>query len=293
LSSPENPQFDSQAPLNVESQPGLLPDPPSSALFPPAPSLLTPALEPPRDPVWNGWDVLLIFLLSFVALIVTQVMVVFGAQRFFYRREDLEEVGLKPGVLLLAQLLLYPAVAAMMFLFVEGKYHVRFWQAIRWHWPRAGWRYLGLGALLMFALALLQNVLPMPKDTPFDKLFARPRDAYLIALISVTLAPLIEEILFRGLLYPVLARRLGVVWGIVFTALPFGLLHMQQYGYAWSAVFIIFLVGVACTAVRAFTRSVAASFLVHVGYNGTQMILAIAITHGFRQMEKAGILWAF
>jgi len=43
--------------------------------------------------------------------------------------------------------------------------------------------------------------------------------------------------------------------------------------------------------VRAVTRSVAASFLVHVGYNGTQMIIALAYTHGFRQMEKAVVGW--
>jgi hypothetical protein len=45
-----------------------------------------------------------------------------------------------------------------------------------------------------------------------------------------------------------------------------------------------------CGAVRAATKSVAASFLVHVGYNGAQMVIALVATHGFRQVEKASIV---
>jgi membrane protease YdiL (CAAX protease family) len=102
-----------------------------------------------------------------------------------------------------------------------------------------------------------------------------------------------EELFFRGFFYPVAARRLGVAWGIVLTALPFGLLHLAQYGYSWGAVLIIFLVGVVLTTVRAMTKSVASSFLAHVGYNGTLMVLAAIATDGFRHMEKAGALLTY
>ena len=145
----------------------------------------------------------------------------------------------------------------------------------------------------MLGFDLLGRFLPMPKHTPFDQFLARPSDAYLTAAFAVSLGPLMEELFFRGFLYPVLARRLGVAWGILLTALPFGLIHLFQYGYAWGAVLIIFLVGVVLTAVRAATKSVASSFLAHVGYNGTLMLLAAWATDGFRHMEKAGILLAY
>lgn len=140
---------------------------------------------------------------------------------------------------------------------------------------------------MLFALTLLQNLLPMPKDTPFEHLFDRPRDAYLLSIIAVTIGPLMEELFFRGFMYPVIARRIGVVWGVILTALPFGLVHLPQYGWAWGAAIVIFLVGVVCGAVRAVTRSVGASFLVHVGYNGMQMLMVVVATQGFRHMEKA------
>jgi membrane protease YdiL (CAAX protease family) len=88
----------------------------------------------------------------------------------------------------------------------------------------------------------------------------------------------------------VLERRLGVVWGVLLTALPFGLMHAFQYGNAWSAVLVIFIVGIVLTIVRAVTKSVGASFLVHVGYNGTLMVLVGVATDGFRHMEKASLL---
>src|SRR5579863_4983160 len=132
--------------------------------------------------------------------------------------------------------------------------------------------------------------LPMPKETPFEKLFMRPRDAYLLAIIAVSLGPLVEELFFRGFFYPVLARRWGAAWGIFLTALPFAAMHMPQYGYAWGALLVILTVGIVCGIVRAVTHSVGASFLVHVGYNGTQMLIAVVATQGFRHMEKAALL---
>ena len=82
-------------------------------------------------------------------------------------------------------------------------------------------------------------------------------------------------------------RVWGAVWAVALTALPFGLLHLQQYGWAWAAGLVIFLVGVVCGAVRAATKSVAAGFLVHVGYNGMQVLFALIETGGFRHMQNS------
>ena len=85
-----------------------------------------------------------------------------------------------------------------------------------------------------------------------------------------------------------------MAWGIVLSAVPFALLHLQEYGYSWAAVLVIFVVGLVLGAVRAKTRSVGSSFLVHAGYNGIQMLIALALTHGFTRMPK-GLLegWRF
>jgi membrane protease YdiL (CAAX protease family) len=285
LSSPENPQLD-PPPLNSNTQ---FSAPLVTYSLPPIESTLPPAPRAGENPVWTGWDVLLIAALTLATIFLIQLILILVGLRFVYRHENWVDVAQKPVLALLSELLAYGVVAVYMILLVEGKYHTRFWAAIRWNWPGlAGLSLVGVG-VLMLGLDFLGRFLPMPKTTPFDQFFDRPLDAYLTVAFAITLGPLMEELFFRGFLYPVVARRLGAFWGILLTALPFGLMHYLQYR-SWSAVLIIILVGVVLTTVRAVTKSVASSFLAHVGYNGTLMILAAVATDGFRHMEKAGVL---
>jgi uncharacterized protein len=291
LSSSDNSPFDPRPPLSVEPQQpaALTPDLLALDLFPPA---FAPA-PAPRDPVWSGWDVLQIAGVTLLVMIAFQFAIVFVARHYVFPRLSILEIAQKPTLALISEFLAYVVIALFMIMFVEGKYHVRFWEAVRWNWPRGEWKpwkLLGIGVTMLFALNILENFLPMPKTVPFDQFFQRPVDAYFTSIFAITLGPLMEELFFRGFLYPVLERRLGVVWGVLLTALPFGLMHAFQYGNAWSAILVIFIVGIVLTIVRAVTKSVGASFLVHVGYNGMLMVLVGVATGGFRHMEKASFL---
>jgi len=292
LSSPDNPQFEPQPPAPDPQSPA-----PGEPQFPaPVPyetvTLPIQVISPPpiENPAWNGWDVLLLVALAVITILVAQLAILFGAKYFLYRHASLADLAQRPILLLISQFFIDGAVAILLFLLVEGKYHVRFWDAIQWNWPRSEWKLLSLGALMLLGLSMLEGILPMPKETPFEKLFMRPREAYLTAILAVTIGPFIEELFFRGFFYPVIARRWGAAWGIFLTALPFAAMHMPQYGYAWGALLVILTVGIVCGIVRAVTHSVGSSFLVHVGYNGTQMLIAIVATQGFRHMEKAVLL---
>ncbi len=230
-------------------------------------------------------------ILTLGVIFLAQVLIVVVAHRLVYPHESWIEVAQKPALALLSEFLAYIPVLLYMYLLIEGKYRTRFWSAIRWKWPgKAALSLLGIG-VLMIAFDALGRFLPMPKTTPFDQFFERPMDAYLTAAFAVTLGPLMEELFFRGFLYPVIARRLGAFWGIILTALPFGVMHYSQYR-SWGAVLIIVLVGIVLTTIRAVTKSVASSFLAHVGYNAALMTLAAIATDGFRHMEKAGV-WLF
>jgi membrane protease YdiL (CAAX protease family) len=148
--------------------------------------------------------------------------------------------------------------------------------------------YLFIGVVLQAAFLIIEWQLKrfMPKETPFSELLRRPYALIVIAAFSVTLGPLIEELFFRGFLYPVLRRHFGVLTGILVTALGFGLVHAAQYGYSWLSIFLIFVVGVVLAVVREAKNSVAAGFLVHAGYNGTIIGLLFVATDGFRHLEK-------
>ena len=230
---------------------------------------------------------LLLAVLTFVILLVSDLLTVTTAWVLFYRHQGFLELLQKPTLALLGEGLGYLPVAAIMIFLVEGKYHTPFWKAIKWNWPGwSGWKWILVGVFTIVIDLVGQRYLPMPKSSPFEQFLAHPVDAYLTAAFAVTLGPLMEELFFRGFLYPVLARWTGIVPAILLTALPFGLLHYLQYR-SWSAVLLIMLVGVVLGIVREVTNSVGASFLVHIGYNGTLMTLAAIATDGFRHMEKA------
>jgi len=62
-------------------------------------------------------------------------------------------------------------------------------------------------------------------------------------------------------------RSLGVAPGILVAAVPFGLLHFQEYGNSWRHAVLISLAGAAFGAMRQVTGSTRASTLMHSSYN--------------------------
>ena len=85
-----------------------------------------------------------------------------------------------------------------------------------------------------------------------------------------------------------LARRIGLVLVVVFTAAGFGLIHAPQLGRAWGPVVVVFVVGLVLTLVRAVTRSVAPGFLMHLAYNCTLSGILFVASGGFRHLDKLG-----
>ena len=192
-----------------------------------------------------------------------------------------------PELGIVAQMLAYVLVLGYMYILVtKERRSPRFWKTIHWNWPANIWPFVAGGLAMQIVFLFLERLLPFPKETPFDALLRRPAAVVLIAVFAVTLGPLMEELFFRGFLYPVLARRFGMGKGIVATALGFGLIHVVQYGYSWASVLLIFLVGVVLGIVRARKDSVAAGFLVHAAYNSTIIFMLLIATDGFRHLEK-------
>jgi uncharacterized protein len=135
-----------------------------------------------------------------------------------------------------------------------------------------------------FTVALQKWV---PKNLPIDELFRDRSSAYMLAVFGVLMAPLVEELFFRGFLYPALAKHLGTVISVVLTAGAFAVIHQGQLAHAWVPLSWLFFVGIVLTVVRAKTKSVATSVLIHIGYNATLFTIVFIATQGFRHMERA------
>jgi uncharacterized protein len=274
-SFPENPEAVPEAP----STPA-----PELTLAPPAE--LCPAVS--QHPPW--WDVLVLVVLTILSVVIVAVSMVTAvliAKKWIYPHLSLAEIAHMALVAISAQAAAYVLIFGCMYLLVTRVQRRQgFLAGIDWNWPaNPGW-YLLAGLVLSIALQALAHFLPIPKDLPMDEFFRTSAEAWALGVLSVTMAPLMEELFFRAFLYPVLARRLGLPIAVFLTALPFAFLHGSQLGFAWGPMLVIFLVGVTLTLVRARKNSVAASVLIHIAYNGTITVAMFAATDGFRHLEK-------
>jgi membrane protease YdiL (CAAX protease family) len=211
LSSPQNPWNESGAALPPEF----------------------PAATQPKSadsPPWSGWDVLQLAILTLASIFVFLLVCAATAQRLLYPGLGFVEVVRYPLVTVVAQLLAYVVVFLFMVAVVKRVPGQRFWSVIGWNWPKSWSSYLFAGVVLSVVLQAVAHFLPMPRELPIDRFFQTAQEAWVLSIFGVTLAPLMEELFFRGFLYPVLVRRLGVGVAVVLTSVGFGLIHAPQLG---------------------------------------------------------------
>src|SRR3954462_7042221 len=120
------------------------------------------------------------------------------------------------------------------------------------------------GWLTAFAVVLVGYLIHTPTTSnPLTELMHDRASIVLIGVFGVTLGPMAEELAFRGFLQPLLVRSFGVLGGVVFANVPFGLLHFVEYGNSWHHVILVGAAGIAFGFMRHATGSTKASTLMH------------------------------
>jgi membrane protease YdiL (CAAX protease family) len=186
----------------------------------------------------------------------------------------------KSVVVLLSQAVIDGAAILYLYLMILGRTDAPFWPSIGWRETRPGTgkirdsalQFLAGGAVLAVAVSFAGGFLNSKETLPIEELLQARVSIVLFGVLGVLLAPLVEETIFRGFLYPVIARRLGVAAGIAITGTLFGLMHAAQLWGGWGQIALLIFVGVVLTWVRARSGTVAASYFVHLGYNGLQLV---------------------
>jgi membrane protease YdiL (CAAX protease family) len=235
-------------------------------------------------------DTVLVVLVAFFSIVLC-TFIAFGiVAAATHRHTDFQSLAGNALITVPAQFAAYVLTVGFMMWLVRERHGFPFARGIFWNLPE---KQIALTALAGGAvMALLSEISSgllqrwTPKNLPIEEYFKNAASGYALALFGVFVAPIVEEIFFRGFLYPALERWVGVVAGLVLTSAAFSLLHGGQLGEAWAPMLVLFLVGAVLTAVRIRTRSVATCVLVHMGYNATLFSIMFIYTEGFRHMEK-------
>lgn len=218
-----------------------------------------------------------------------------------------------PKLQIATQALAYLTTLLAAWLFYPLLWHRPFFEGVQWRWQTArdqAAKLIALGILLGTAMQLVTYFINPPKAMPIDNFFLTPADAWLITLFGTLVAPVFEEICFRGFLVPAFAiaydwlslphtERARIRWQTTTTLTPVALLfsailtsiffawmHAQQLAHLWAALLVLFFISLVLTSVRVKTQSVAASTVVHAAYNFFIFLLVLIETGGYRHLDR-------
>ena len=293
--SPARTGADSPQPSATHAELPLGGDPISLAATSPAPLPSRASLPVDLRISWSWLHLVLFLFFGFVSFLIVQVT--FGIYyasplRHLSNQKDVERFVLsKPGFAVGSMVLLYALILLFLYVTLAVLPGFPFWRTLGWRKitrpdgrPRSPWLFFFAGCGLSVVVFMVTAKIQPREDVPIEELFRFKNTAILFMAMAVLVAPLVEETVFRGYLYPLFAKYFGVATSVLVTGVLFGLMHGAQLGWTWSLVSVLTAVGIIFTFVRARTGSVFASFLLHLGYNSTIALVTILGTQGFTKM---------
>lgn len=221
--------------------------------------------------------------------------------------------AIHPKLLVVSMAIAYLVTLTVSFFFFPLLWQRSFGSGIQWELEiarRNAYRLIPIGLITGFTVQAISSLIPVPKSIPMDDFFRTTSDVWLVTAFGTLLAPLFEEICFRGFLFPAFAiaydwlslpktpaarerwhtttglTLASLIFSAVVSSIFFTLLHAEQLAHAWAALFVLFGVSLILTLVRVRTRSVACSALVHASYNLSVFLTLFIATGGYRHLER-------
>jgi membrane protease YdiL (CAAX protease family) len=167
-----------------------------------------------------------------------------------------------------------------------------FWPTLGWSRSKhfGFWQSAGL-ALLMLGTGMLITKTLGGQETQLDKIISSSAAArYSTAFLATFTAPLVEEMVYRGVLYSALRRflvrlntaagvagaaRVGTISAVFGVLLLFTLVHVPQYWPNYGVIIVIFILSLTLTLVRAYTGRLLPCFIIHLVFNGASSLLIV------------------
>ncbi len=162
-----------------------------------------------------------------------------------------------------------------------------FFASLGWHSGGVkAWHYVAMLVGFLGLVAAVTSLLPLKEDE-LERIIRSSRTAlYLVAAMAVFTAPLVEEVVYRGVLYSGFRKQLGTVAAVALVTILFTAVHVPQYIENPGKIAVLGSLSLGLTLLRAFTGSLLPCFILHLLVNGLQAILLIAEP----QLQKYGVI---
>lgn len=123
---------------------------------------------------------------------------------------------------------------------------------------------------LAVAITLLLEAVGIEPEIEAAERILRAIDPWLVVVPIVVIAPIAEEVFFRGIVFNAFLREGGRRWAYLGSALLFGAIHLSLVSFL-----PIVLLGLALARVYERTRSLVAPIALHATFNGLSVAVAL------------------
>lgn len=247
-------------------------------------------LQPPPPEPWQLRDLGFFLIYSVAALLISNFAAYAGyavLKPLMGWRTPTQDLESNPFFLIANQSLLYGLVLGYVYVLVTVHYGLPFWRGLAWSRLTSS-QVLGFvlgGIALGVIIAHAPTLLPDREKFPLEELFSSPRAAYAVSIFAIFVAPVIEEVIFRGVLFAFFERLGGLRLAIAVTAVLFAGLHVPEYWGAWNHVLLIGVVALTLSLARGLTGSLAPSVILHLSYNLSLMVALFFSSQHFRAIQ--------
>lgn len=244
------------------------------------------ALPPsPNNPPWNWGTGLLVWFASilFIIVIPTAAILVYIAAKGFNPADasKLPEI-LKsdPAAILVNIIAVIPAhllTIALAWAVVTRFNKFSFTEMLGWR--RGGFKFWHIAIIItaFFVLASLLTYIFGEPDNELLRILRTSRTVvYAVAFMATFTAPIVEEVVYRGVLYSSFQKRFGVPQAVFLATALFALVHVPQYYPSAATIIMICLLSFVLTMIRAKTGNLLPCIVLHTIFNGIQSIGLIA-----------------
>ncbi len=145
-------------------------------------------------------------------------------------------------------------------------------------WKTAGivwWHYAAILVSFLAIAGAVQYFVPEQENDLLRILRSSRATVYLVVFMATFTAPLVEEVIYRGVLYSAFQRAMGVPAAFVIVTLLFSVVHVPQYYPSYSTIFLLTLLSVCLTAIRVRSKNLLPCIILHMLFNGLQSLMIL------------------
>ena len=244
-----------------------------------------PIVHPtPNDPPWNSAIAIAVWIASVLAIVLVPSLFllpyVILQKPTLAANQALGEFLQKDRTALILQIVaIIPAHLLTILLawaIVTKLNRFSFKETLGWQSGGMTWRHYTLILVLFLGVASVVGYYFPEQENELTRMLQSSRViVYLVAFMATFTAPIVEEVVYRGILYSAFQRARGAAVAIVAVTLLFALVHVPQYYPSYSTIGLLVLLSLILTLIRARTNNLLPCIVLHTIFNGFQSVLLI------------------